>query len=121
MLKFRRTDTGYQADTDARRYVISKAGRNNWTVQVWKLLETAGVKHTIGLGREDVEADNHGIVTKALAVDIARRYDQLIREGYGRLFTDLAPITRASIDAHEADNARVCTDSGRELIMNEES
>lgn len=112
MLKFRRTEAGYQVDTEDRRYLIHKAGRNNWTLQVWRLLETSGVKHTIGLGREDVEADNHGIDTMAMAVDIARRYDQLIQSGYGQLFTDLAPMTKASMDAYEAVNAALRAECG---------
>jgi hypothetical protein len=101
-LQFHRIEAGqYQVDTDTRRYLITKT-RHGWVLRVWRLLETAGVKHTIGLGTDDVEDDTVAD-TKALAVDIARRYDQLIAEGYGQLFADLSPMTRAVRDAYEAE------------------
>lgn len=103
-LQFRRVEAGhYQVDTDTRRYLIVRA-KHGWTLRVWRLLETAGVKHTIGLGIDDTESDAT-VDTKTLAVDIARRYDQLITEGYGQLFTDLRPMTRAVRDAYEAEAA----------------
>jgi hypothetical protein len=100
-MKFSRIAAGlYQADTETRRYVISRAGKG-WVIRYWTLLETAGVKHCIGLGVEDAE-DSAFVDTKALAVDIACRCDRLIQEGYGRLFTDLRPLTKALIDSYEA-------------------
>jgi hypothetical protein len=105
MLKFRRIESGhYQADTDQRRYRVVKT-QYGWVVRVWQLLETAGVKHTIGLGLDDAEASASPTDTKTLAVDIARRYEQLTAEGYGQLFTDLRPMTRATIDAYQAEEA----------------
>jgi hypothetical protein len=107
MLTFRRTEPGhYQADTDTRRYVVTKLD-SGWAIRVWQLLETAGVKHTIGLGVDDTEATSSGHDTLRLARDIANRYDQLVLDGYGRLFTDLRPMTRATIDAYEAEAAEV--------------
>jgi len=103
MIRFHRIEAGrYQADTDERRYLVTKTD-TGWVIRTWKLLETAGVKHTIGLGVEDAEASAL-VDTKGLAVDIARRYDQLIQDGYGRLFTDLKPMTRAVRDAYGADS-----------------
>lgn len=105
MIRFRFISRGrYQADTDERRYMVVKLD-SGWAVRVWKLLETAGVKHTIGLGVDDVEASTTALDTKALAVDVARRYDQLLQDGYGQLFTDLRPMTKAVIDAYEAEAA----------------
>jgi hypothetical protein len=104
-LQFHRVESGrYQVDTEVRRYMIVKR-EHGWTVRVWKLLETAGVKHTIGLGVDDVEASATDLDTLRLAKDIAQRYEQLIAEGYGRLFTDLKPMTRATIDAYDAQTA----------------
>lgn len=106
MLSFRRVEAGmYQADTEGRRYVVTRTG-GGWVVRAWRLLETAGVKHTIGLGVEDAE-DSAFADTKALAVDIAGRYDQLMNDGYGKLFTDLKPMTKALRDAYEAESARL--------------
>jgi hypothetical protein len=104
-LKFHRIEAGqYQGDTDAHRYLITKTKRG-WVLRVWRLLETSGVKHTIGLRADDVESEATAD-TKALVVDIARRYDQLIQDSYGKLFTDLPPMTRAVIDAHQAEATR---------------
>lgn len=103
-LQFHHIEAGkYQADTDDRRYLITRTKRGGWMLQVWPLLETAGVKHTIGLGADDVEANPQFTDTKKLAVDIAQRYERLTAEGYGRLFTDLKPMTRAVRDAYEAE------------------
>lgn len=102
MLKFRRIETGsYQADTDDRRYVVARTG-GGWVVRAWKLQETAGVKHTIGLRVEDAE-DSAFADTMRLAMDMANRCEQLILDGYGRLFTDMKPLTRALRDAYEAE------------------
>jgi hypothetical protein len=105
MISFHRIEASqYQADTDERRYLVTKTGAG-WVVRSWKLLDTAGVKHTIGLRVEDAE-DSAFADSKALAVDIARRYDQLIQDGYGQLFTDLRPMTKALRDAYEAEAAK---------------
>lgn len=102
MLKFHRIEAGlYQADTQERRYLVTRT-RAGWVVRYWRLLETAGVKHTIGLGPEHAE-DSAFVDTKALAVDTARRCDQLIQDGYGQLFSDLRPLTKALRDAYEAE------------------
>lgn len=104
MLKFHRIEAGrYQADTSDRRYVVAKYGKG-WLVTCWTVIDTAGIKHTVGAPMEDTaEAD-----TKKLAVDIAKRYDHLVTEtDYGRLFTETTPMRKALRDAYEAENARV--------------
>jgi hypothetical protein len=99
-LQFHRIEAGrYQADSETRRYVVARWNKG-WLVVAYVLTETAGIKHTLG---QPIEAETSGVLTKALAVDIARRYDQLIAEGYGRLFTDLKPMTKAVIDAYDAE------------------
>lgn len=99
-LRFRRIEAGrYQADTDTHRYLIVRT-RKSWALRVWRLLETAGVKHTIGLGLDDVEDDTY-TDTKTLAVAVANRYKDLVAEGYGAKFTDMRPMTRAVIDAYK--------------------
>jgi hypothetical protein len=101
-MKFSRTEPGhYQADTETRRYVVARTG-GGWVVRYWKLQVTAGVKHTIGLGVEDAE-DSAVADTMRLAMDMANRCEQLILDGYGRLFTDMKPLTRALRDAYEAE------------------
>jgi len=106
MLKFSKIEAGhYQADTDTRRYVITKC-EGDWVVRVWKLMETAGIKHTIGLGLDDAEATGNGFDTKRLAVDVAARYEQLVTEGYGKLFIHMRPMTRAIIEAYNAESVQ---------------
>jgi len=98
-LQFHRVEAGrYQADSETRRYTVARDGKG-WIVTAWKLAEQSGIKHTIG---QSVEADMW-METKALAVDVARRYDQLITEGYGSKFSDLSPIRRAAVDAYDAE------------------
>lgn len=101
-LRFHRIEAGrYQADSSTRRYLVARSDKG-WNIAVWQLAEQSGVKHTVG---QVIEA-TIWMETKTLAVDVARRYDQLVNEGGAKKFSDLSPIRRAAVDAYDAEAAQ---------------
>lgn len=64
---------GWYAEDDVNRYLIERIGHKSWTLRIFRLAVTAGVRHIVGVtAHEQTFAD-----LKSIAVDIAEAYRAL--------------------------------------------
>lgn len=92
----------YSAEDDTRHYTVWREGRT-WYLAVKKLTTTAGIRHAVG----QPVIDTSSAATKALAVDIARRYSALGDDYAPHQHGHAERITTAILAAYGAEDGRL--------------